>query len=123
MKVKVIIGIIMAGVCAAGIFVFAAMKNAPVSNPCAEIRLNGEVIRRVSLSGEEEFTVDCGSGSNTITVSGGAVRVSAADCPDKVCVKTGAISRGKIPIICLPHRLEIVIVSGDDYDEADTAAY
>lgn len=121
MKAKVITAIVLAAVCAAGITVFALMKNAPVSDPVAEIRLNGEVIRRAPLSEDAEFTIDCGTGSNTITISGGAVRVSAADCPDKVCVHTGAVSHGKIPIICLPHRLEILIVSADDLP--DTAAY
>lgn len=121
MKAKIITAAVIAAVCIAGISVFIAMKNIPVNNPYAEIRLNGKVIRRVPLSEDDEFTIDCGNGSNTITISGGAVRVSAADCPDKVCVNTGAVSRGKIPIICLPHRLEIIIVSGDDI--ADTAVY
>lgn len=121
MKGKVIIGAVIAALCITGIAVFLVMKNTPINDPYAEIRLNGDIIRRVPLYEDDEFTVDCGNGCNTITISGGAVRVSAADCPDKVCVKTGAVSRGKVPIICLPHRLEIIIVSGDDL--ADTAVY
>ncbi len=121
MKPRIITALILAAAAAGCIVTFIVMKNVPVSDPCAEIRLNGEVIRRVSLAEDCEFTVDCGNGSNTIKVADGAVSVVAADCPDKVCVSTGALSGGVVPIICLPHRLEIVIVSGEDI--VDTAVY
>ena len=37
------------------------------------------------------------------------VRMIAADCPDKVCVDTGWIGNGAVPIVCLPHHLVIRI--------------
>lgn len=123
MKLKILIAIIAAAACAAGIAVFFCMKSVKIENPCAEIRQNGKVIKILPLSEDTEFTVTCDSGSNTIVVSNGTVRVSEADCPDKICVQTGAISGGKIPIICLPHRLEIVIVSANDIEDIDGAAY
>ena len=58
------------------------------------------------------FTLEDGSGTNTVQVERGRIRVSAADCPDQVCVKQGWISGGAVPIICLPHRLTIEIVDG-----------
>lgn len=112
MKGKLTAAAALAAAAMAGIVIFAAMKSLPIEQPMAEIRLNGEVIRTVPLTAEEEFTVDCDSGWNRICVSDGAVCVSDADCPDRVCVSTGRISGGAVPIICLPHRLEIVIVSG-----------
>lgn len=104
---------------AAGIVIFLAMRSAEISNPVAEIRQDGEVIKTVSLSEDTTFTIDSEYGSNTIQVSGGAISVIEADCPDKVCVNTGAISGGYVPIICLPHHLEIVIASSG----ADVTAY
>jgi len=73
--------------------------------------------RRRDIS--EEFTIDCGSGHNTVTVRGGTISVTEADCPDKVCVRTGAISGGTVPIVCLPHRLEIRVVNGADSVDAE----
>ena len=58
------------------------------------------------------FTLEDGSGANTVQVERGRIRISAADCPDQVCVKQGWISGGAVPIICLPHRLTIEIVDG-----------
>lgn len=120
MKGKIIAAAIMAALCAGGITVFVMMKNSPVDNPYAEIRVEGTVIRRLSLSENSVFTVECDNGWNKIEVSGGSIRVTEANCPDKVCVNTGAISGGAVPIICLPHHLEIVIVSGSEDFDAGT---
>lgn len=121
MKAGIVTGIALGLAAAGGIIAFAIMKNAPVADPVAEIRVSGEVVRRVPLSQDCEFTVECGNGSNTIRISDGKVAVTEADCPDKVCVNTGAISGGMVPIICLPHQLEVVVVSGTE--EADAVAY
>ena len=45
---------------------------------------------------------------NIIEVSGGAVRVSNADCADGTCQGFGALTRGDI--LCIPHGLRIRIV-------------
>ncbi|MDD2229296.1 MAG: NusG domain II-containing protein [Candidatus Cloacimonetes bacterium] len=44
---------------------------------------------------------------NTISISNGKVRMIAADCPDKRCVKQGYSS--SMPIICMPNHLIIEI--------------
>ncbi len=101
------------------IVVWVCMKNGETDNPAAEIRLNGEVVKTVPLSEDCEFTVESEGGYNTVRVQNGAVSVVAADCPDKVCVRTGEISGGGVPIICLPHRLEIVVVNGKSGFDAE----
>lgn len=72
----------------------------------AEIYVDGELIRTVDLNNDETFTVDTGRGVNTVLVSAGRIRVIDADCPDRVCVKSGWLT-GSAPIVCLPHRLVI----------------
>lgn len=103
---------------AAGIAVWLAMRAAPTEDPIAEIIRDGKIIRTVPLSEDCEFTITCESGFNTVTVKDGAVMISAADCPDKVCVRTGAINGGAVPIVCLPHRLEIRVIGGSGVDAA-----
>lgn len=117
-KKIIILSVLTALIAAAGIAVWLIMLNAPRNDPAAEIYLNGELIRTVSLAEDCEFTVECESGYNTVTVRGGSVAVTDADCPDKVCMHTGAISGGAVPIVCLPHRLEIRIIDGDDSVDA-----
>ena len=121
MNRKIIVTSVLTGlIAAAGIVVWLIMRNIPRENPAAEIYLNGELLKTVLLSEECEFTVDCGNGHNTVTVTGGAVSITEADCPDKICIRSGAISGGAVPIVCLPHRLEIhVVTSTNSTDSVD----
>ena len=44
---------------------------------------------------------------NVITVEPGRICVSEASCPDHICIKTGWLTNGAIPIVCLPNELVI----------------
>ncbi len=114
----IISSIVLISAILGGIIVWVYMRNVKVENPQAEIYSEGKLIYRLSLSEATEFTVTTDSGNNTITIADGKISVTAADCPDKVCVNTGAVSGGNIPIICLPHKLEIRIVSGSSTIDA-----
>ena len=46
---------------------------------------------------------------NDIYVESGSICISSADCPDRVCVKQGAITNNLLPITCLPHHLVIAL--------------
>ncbi|MBE6888965.1 MAG: NusG domain II-containing protein [Ruminococcaceae bacterium] len=101
-------------ICIAGIAAFIIMKNIGAADPIAEIYVDGKLFRTATLSQDCEFTISTEHGTNTIKVENGAIAVVSADCPDKVCVNTGAISSGIVPIICLPHRLEIRVISAQE---------
>lgn len=78
----------------------------------ALIIVDGAPYRRIPLvSGapRETFTVETGRGKNIITVENGAIAVVDADCPARVCVRQGPISRPGEVIACLPHRLLIEV--------------
>lgn len=47
---------------------------------------------------------------NEISIENGSVRISSADCPDRICVQQGAVTNNLVPITCLPHRLVIQLV-------------
>ena len=115
MNKKVTVGLItLLAAAAAGIVVFAVMMNVSRKNPIAEIYQNGVLIKKAPLSVDAEFTVECEDGVNVVKIENGAVRVSYADCPDKACVNRGAVNGGAVPIVCLPHKLEIRIVDGEN---------
>lgn len=77
------------------------------------VRINGAETCRLPLNEDETYSVGEG---NTIQISGGSVRMIHADCPDKVCVKTGAISLSGQSIVCAPNRVVITIVGSSDTD-------
>lgn len=84
----------------------------------AVISVDGEVIRRVELTGVEkpyDIEIRTEYGNNTVHVEEGAVSVTAADCPDRICVHQGKVTTAGIPIVCMPHRL-VIQIEGDEVD-------
>ena len=80
---------------------------------------NGEKIGEYSLLENQTFVVtDENHSYNTIVIENGQVWIDQADCPDKLCVKQGKISKNGQSIICLPHKLTILVQtdSEQEYD-------
>lgn len=86
----------------------------------AEIRLENELIKTVDLSCVSEpyeFDIETEDGGyNRVRVEQGRIAVIEADCPNNDCVRQGYINNDAVPIVCLPHRLSITIVSSEDND-------
>ena len=84
----------------------------------AEIYSDGKLLRTVSLSTDQEFTVQTPQGGhNTVTVKNGKIAVTDADCPDHYCMARGFCAAGP-GIVCLPNRLVIRFVEETDVDAA-----
>ena len=79
-------------------------------------RGGGKLLRTLDLRQDTVVTVEGPAGENTVTVAGGEVFVSQADCPDQVCVLHGPLRRTGGPIVCLPNRLSIEWAAGADVD-------
>lgn len=76
----------------------------------ALIQVDGETTTRLELSKDTQITVGDPDGDyNRVVVKDGAVSVTEANCPDKVCVDTGAVSGAGEVIACLPHKLIITV--------------
>ena len=113
MKTRVILFLLLAAVAASAAWLL--LRDGDTDAPTARILRDGVLLEEIDLDRVAEpysFTLEDGSGANTVQVERGRIRISAADCPDQVCVKQGWISGGAVPIICLPHTLMIEIVSG-----------
>lgn len=115
MKQRVLIAV-AAAIFAAGIVGCLLLLFAPSDHNKVLIRRDGEVLYSLDLSKETNrtFVIPYGGSSNTIEIRDGRIRVMEAECPDKVCVRTGWLSSSAIPIVCLPNHLEILFASGND---------
>ncbi len=69
-----------------------------------------------SLQEDREITVALENGTNLLIIRDGQVWMEEADCPDRLCVRQGAVSRVGESIICLPHEL-VVTVEGEETDD------
>ena len=85
--------------------------DAAGAGPVAVVSLNGQEAGRYPLSVDGTFPLN--GGSNLLVISGGEAWVSEANCPDKVCMGMGKISRSGEFIACLPNRLIITVEGGD----------
>jgi hypothetical protein len=50
-------------------------------------------------------------------VKDGTIFVTETDCHDKICLKTGAVSKNGQSIVCLPKKITVKIIGEDS--EAD----
>ncbi len=87
----------------------------------AQIVADGKTVETVALSsleGTETRTVN----GCVIVLSSDGVRVTDADCPDRLCVKTGKISRAGTAIACVPNRV-VVTLRQEKNETIDGVAY
>ena len=86
------------------------------------IKVDGEIVKIVNLTDTKNIIVNgYDGGTNTVVIENGTVYMTEADCPDKICVNTGKISKIGETIVCLPHRVVVEIqgeVSQSDSDDS-----
>lgn len=85
----------------------------------ASVKLNGKAKAEYSLDRTGEYEL---SGENGITltlvIEKDGVSVRHAECPDKLCEKTGKISGAGQSIICLPAKISISLEGGSEEIDA-----
>ena len=113
---KLIILLAAAVVLCLAVFFLIVRLAAP--GTIAVISVDSREYKRIDLSRVKEpyeLTIKTEYGSNTVLVEPGAISVSSADCPDRICVFQGRLTQSGVPIICMPHRL-IIWIEGEDID-------
>lgn len=95
-----------------GVSVFIIIEATRDAGAEAVVSVDGKEVSRYSLSEDGEFEIN--SGTNTLVIKDGKAYVIHADCPDKLCVNQGKISRGGERIVCLPNRVMIEIIGEDE---------
>ena len=88
------------------------------------IQVDGKEIDHFSLAEAEGRTMryKTSYGCNVVKIEQGKISVFEADCPDKLCVHQGRISRPGQILVCLPNRF-LVELRGGAEDASDVDAY
>ena len=74
-----------------------------------------------ALSEARELTL-CENGVTlSVVIADGCAYVSHSDCPDGVCVSHRPISREGETIVCLPHKVVVTVIGGNE-NEPDVIA-
>ena len=106
--------ILIAALLLISLLLFAVFRLLGGSGAWAVVKVDGKEIARYPLSKDGRFELN--GGSNILVIEGGTARVVEADCPDKLCVRQGAISRTGEAIVCLPNRLTVTIIGAQSTD-------
>ncbi len=115
MRTKLILALLIGAVAVSAAVLLLQGRGTRAS--VARITRDGVPLEEIDLTKTQapfSFLLEDGRGRNLISVEQGRIRVSEADCPDQICVDQGWISDGTVPIVCLPHRLMIQIVGGEE---------
>lgn len=75
----------------------------------AVVTVDGELYGKYSLSDDTTVEIQSDGGRNLLVISGGKASVTAASCPDLICVKHRAISAEGETIVCLPNKTVVSI--------------
>jgi len=79
------------------------------SNALVVIKVNGAEYKTIPLNTNSSIPVNINGNYNLISVENGKVHIEDANCPDKLCVRSGSISSPGKPLVCLPHKLTVEI--------------
>ena len=83
----------------------------------AVVSIDGQEYARYPLSEDIEVKIGDDAHFNLLVIEDGCASVTDASCPDKVCVNMGKISKSGQSIICLPNKLIVEIVGGEESGE------
>lgn len=85
----------------------------------AVVRVSGEVVCTLDLN--ENTSVDIDGKNNIklkVVVENGFVYAESSECPDKICVNEGKISKTNENIVCLPAET-VIEVQDEELEEFD----
>jgi len=79
----------------------------------AVVLIEGEEYGRYPLSEPGEIQIPGVLGNNVLTIRDGKAHMSAAVCPDKICMGFGEIHYNTEMIVCRPGSIVVIIENGD----------
>ena len=83
--------------------------------------VDGKIEKKLDLNKNQEYRVNVDNGYNIIRIKDKKAKIKESDCSNQTCVNMGTISKDGQTLICLPHKVEVTIVS-DDKSEVDVIA-
>ncbi|MBR6222568.1 MAG: NusG domain II-containing protein [Lachnospiraceae bacterium] len=73
------------------------------------IEIDGREYERVSLSDDKVIRIPTDSNDSVLVINKSSCYMESADCPDKICVRRGAIEKVGESIICVPKKIVVYI--------------
>ena len=97
----------------AGVVFFIYTSLGKQTAGIVKVTVDGELFGTYSLEKEQEIKI---KDTNYLMIKDGQADMMEADCPDQVCVEHISISKNKETIVCLPNKVIVEIVGGEDVE-------
>ena len=94
-----------------GFFIYTSLGRQTAG--IVKITVEGELFGTYSLEKEQEIKIN---DTNYLMIKEGQADMIEADCPDQICVEHISISKNKETIVCLPNKVIVEIVGGEDIE-------
>ena len=107
----ILIGILLGIVIVLFLAMFFIKRN--TVNGEAVVLIEGEEYGRYPLSKDQVVEIPGLLGKNVLTIEEGSAHMSAAVCPDKICMDFGKIHYNTEMIVCRPGSIVVIIENGD----------
>lgn len=79
-----------------------------------KVYVNEKLTKTFDLTKDREYFIETKFGYNLLIIKNERARILDADCPNKICVNKGYISKNGESIICLPHHVVVTVESSED---------
>ena len=97
-------------VVALGCYLYLNVNNNK-STGYVQVYREDSLIKTYQINQNGKYEIKTGNDINQIIIENGSVSMKDANCPDKLCVRQGTITKNGESIICLPHKLVVKISS------------
>ena len=75
----------------------------------ASIFVSNRLVKKISLGSDETHLIHGVVGAIELRVAPDGIRVTQSECPEKICMRQGAISNKGQIIVCVPNQMIITI--------------
>lgn len=113
--------ILIIAVAAGCVYLFTRLSSQTAESEVmqANIYFDGDLYESVFLDDTQDIVIDTEYGHNVVRVENGMVVMSEADCPDGLCLQSGGIDSVYQNIVCLPNKVHVEIIGGEEEAQVD----
>lgn len=104
--------ILIASILIVAIALFLIVELTKEEGAGVTVKVDGIEVAEYSLS--KNGTYPLNGGTNILVIENGKAYLTDANCPDKLCVHQGKISRTGETITCLPNKLTVTVFGAEE---------
>jgi len=112
--------LLIAAVVLSSVAVLIRSWRAATPDAVVQVQVSGRLVEVLPLDRNRTVDVPAAGGEVEITVQDRRVRISQSDCPKRICVRSGWISRPGQTIVCVPRKLLVQISGAKPAHDAET---